>query len=245
MIGQCEAAAKRGDDATTPIVQLAAVLGIVRHLRARQSTFAWLPKGERLVDQDNEWDFFKEASRCLYAPASGLAAKGLAEHDGLEFDELTAVRGLLTWLALDCELDTRSALDDVVDDPELVRDNLVGVAYLLPVITACAQDGFAEDVLVAVAAEQQDSVKKSTAYHLEWARQVAKAFDGRQPATGAIALGDLVLPVKMSASWPLVVVDAQYNKTGVVDLDTGEPKYFGAGFLARLEGPQMKRSGVH
>ena len=59
MIGQCEAAVERGKDATTPVVQLAAVLAIVRHLRTREATFAWLPKGERLVDQDHEWDFFR------------------------------------------------------------------------------------------------------------------------------------------------------------------------------------------
>jgi hypothetical protein len=44
----------------------------------------------------------------------------------------------------------------------------------------------------------------------------------------------------VSANWPLVVVDAQYNKTGIVDLDTGEPKYFGAGYVARLQGLPTK-----
>jgi hypothetical protein len=125
MIGQCELAVERGRDSTTPIVRMAAVLGVVRHLRSRQATFAWLPKGERLVDQDREWDFFKEASRSLYAPACGLAAKALAEHDGREFDELTAVRGLLTWLALDRELDTRTALDDVGSAGISAHDSLL------------------------------------------------------------------------------------------------------------------------
>lgn len=240
MIGQCELAVERGRDATTPIVQMAAVLGVVRHLRSRQTTFAWLPKGERLVAQDHEWDFFKEASRSLYSPACGLAAKALTEHDGREFDELTAVRGLLTWLALDCELDTRTALDDVVDEPDVARDNLIGVAYLVPVITQCAEDSFALEVLNSISAEQPDSMKRTAAYHVEWARRITKAFHERQRAAGPIALGDLVLPLKMSADWPLVVVDAQYNKTGVVDLDTGEPKYFGAGYVARLQGLPTK-----
>jgi hypothetical protein len=240
MIAQCELAVKRGRDATTPLVQMAAVLGVVRHLRSRQATFAWLPKGERLVDQGHEWDFFKEASRCLYASACGLAAKALAEHDGREFDELTAVRGLLTWLALDCDLDTRTALDDVVDEPAIARDNLIGVAYLMPVITQCTEDAFALDVLNTIAAEQPDSMKRTAAYHVEWARRITKAIQDHQPAAGPIALGDLVLPVKVSANWPLVVVDAQYNKTGIVDLDTGEPKYFGAGYVARLQGLPTK-----
>ena len=241
MIGQCELAVEHEKDATTPIVQMAAVLGVVRHLRTRQNSFAWLPKGERLVDQDHEWDFFKEASRCLYAPARGLAAKALAEHDGRECDELTGVRGLLTWLALGCELDTRTALDDVIDEPEWARDNLVGVAYLVPVVTQCAEDSFAEGVLRAVVAELPDRMEKSAEYHLEWARRAMNAFREHQAASGPVVLGDLVVPLKTTASWPLVVVDAQYNKTGVVDLDTGEPKYFGAGYVTRLQGLRRSR----
>ncbi|MCY4056709.1 MAG: hypothetical protein OXG44_01780, partial [Gammaproteobacteria bacterium] len=233
---QCELAVERGTDATTTIVQMAAVLGVVRHLRSRHAKFAWLPKGEQLVDLDHGWDFFKEASRCLYAPAYGLAAKALAEHDGREFDELTTVRALLTWLALDCELDTRTALDDVFEEPDVVRDNLIGVAYLMPVIAQCAEDTFAVNVLNDIAAEQPDSMRRTTAYHVEWARRVTKTFHEHQPIGGPIALGDLVLPLKVSVNWPLIVVDAQHRKTGVVDLDTGEPKYFGAGYVARLQG---------
>ena len=245
MIGQCEIAVGQSKDATTPIVQLAAVLGIVRHLRARQATFAWLPKGERLVDQDHERDFFSKASRCLYSPASALAAKALAEHDGHEFDELTAVRGLLTWLAFDSDLDTRHALDHAIDARDVVRNNLVGVAYLVPVVSECVRDDLATDVLSAVVAEQQqENVKKSATYHLDWARGVTKAFQECRTVTGPIVLGDLVMLLKMSASWPMVVVDAQYNKSGVVNLDTGKPKYFAASFVARLEGLPTKQSSV-
>jgi hypothetical protein len=53
-------------------------------------------------------------------------------------------------------------------------------------------------------------------------------------------LGDLVSPTKMTVPWPLVVVDAQYNKTGVVNLDDGEPRYFGTGFVGRVQGLQKR-----
>jgi hypothetical protein len=236
MIAQCEAAVARGSDATRAIGQLAAVLGAVKYLRTKQSSFTWCPRGEWLVDPDRQWRFFKDVSRCLYASASGLAAKALAEHDGREFDELTTVRGLLTWLAIDCELDTRHALDGAREEPESVRENLVGIAYLIPVATACASDDVAEQVLSSVAAAQPASIAESAAYHMRWARQVAQIFSQRPPAGAEpIRLGDLVFPLKMAADWPLIVVDAQHNKTGIVDLDTGEPKYFGAGFVARLQ----------
>ena len=96
-------------------------------------------------------------------------------------------------------------------------------------------------VLRAVVAELPDRMEKSAEYHLEWARRAMNAFREHQAASGPVALGDLVVPLKMTASWPLVVVDAQYNKTGVVDLDTGEPKYFGAGYVTRLQGLRRSR----
>ena len=70
------------------------------------------------------------------------------------------------------------------------------------------------------------------------------AFQGRQTATGPIALGDLGFAREDDDFWPLVVVDSQDNKTGVVDLDTGEPKYFGSGFVSRLRGLPVKRANV-
>jgi hypothetical protein len=235
MIDQCELAARDGKDITNRIVQLAAVLGVVKHLRARQDTFAWLPKRERLVDVDHAWDFFKDISKFLYAPAFRLAAKALAERDATEFAELAAVRGLLAWLAFDCELDARTALNDRHDDPDVVQENLAGIAYLLPVITECAEDDAAQEILADIVAEQKGKTEEVTLYHLQWGRTLARAFSRHQRETGAIGLGDLVEPVKMLASWPLVVVDPQHNKTGIVDLDTGEKKYFGAGFVARLQ----------
>lgn len=246
MIRQCELAVDPSKDATTAIVQLAAVLGIVRHLRTRQGTFAWLPKGERLVGKDHESKFFKDASRCLYGPASNLAAKALSEHDGDEFDELTVVRGLLTWLALDSEIDTRHALDHVMDAPNVVRNNLVGVAYLLPVVSACVRDDLSTDVLSAVVTEQQqESMKKSATYHLTWARGIMAAFQGKGTAAGPIALGDIVIPVLKTTTGPMIVVDPQTTKTGVLDLDTGKPKYFGASYVSRVQGLTMKQSGLH
>jgi hypothetical protein len=214
---------------------MAAVLGVVRHLRTRQDAFGWLPRGERLVDPEHSWEFFIEASRCLFAPGCGLATKALTEADGQDFDELTAVRGLLAWLALDCELDTRKALEEARKDPEVTQDNLIGVAYLVPVITQCAEDAFAEDLLKAVVAEQSDTLKRSATYHIAWAHRVTDAFNAKKSKPGAVAIGDLVLPLKIPTPWPLVVVDAQYNKTGVVDLDTGEPKYFGVGYVTKLD----------
>jgi hypothetical protein len=90
-------------------------------------------------------------------------------------------------------------------------------------------------VLNSAASDQLGEMKNRALYHVEWCRRFTKAFLQRQTTAGAIALGDLVVPLKMAAFWPLVVVDAQYTKTGVVDLDTGEAKYFGVTYVTRLQ----------
>lgn len=233
MIAQLELASGRGSDATTPLIQLAAVLGVVKHLRVRQVNFEWLPKGEQIVDADHQWEFFKKASQLLYAPAHCLAAKALAEHGDREFDELTAVRALLSWLAFDGGLDTRNATDRALVDPELVRENLTGAAYFLPVIVACSSDKYAADVLADVTAEGRGDVGR-VAYHVRWAQELARSIVRRRTSPSPVGLGDIAYPLKVEGVSPSVVVDVQYDKAGLLDLDSGMLKYFKTGYLVRV-----------
>jgi hypothetical protein len=235
MVAQLELATKRGNDATTVIVQLSAVLGVVKHLRLMRSTFNWLPRSEELVDPDNKWKFFKEVARLLHAPAFRLEKIALGEKDKQDFDELTAVRGLLAWLAFDCGVDTRHALDHAFDDPKLMRQALTGIAYFLPVISECASDPLAAEMLKNVTAEQRGD-GGTVAYHLGWARKLAKAAGMERLDSCSIALGDVVLPVKGIRVKPSVVLEVQHGKTGLVDLNNGELKYYAVGYLARIGG---------
>jgi len=232
MIQQMEAAVERDNGFTTPIVQLAAVLGVVKHLRS--SKVDWLPRGEELVDFENAWGFFKDASRILYAPELNLALKALTEGGGQEFDELTICRALLAWLALDCDLDTRTALDEVRDEPEEARENLVGIAYFLPVITECTHDEQAEAILRTAFVDQQAD-EANAQYHLLWAERIERAASGVRKAAESFLPGNIAIPLKLASARPSVVVDVQHNKVGIIDLGTGEPKFFAAGFLAKIQ----------
>jgi hypothetical protein len=235
MIAQLEVASERGSNATTPLIQLAAVLGVAKHLRVRQSNFEWLPKGEQIVDADHQWEFFKRVAQLLYAPAHRLAAKALAEQGDRDFDELTIVRALLCWLAFDCGLDTRHSTDRALVDPELVRENLTGVAYFLPVIEECSSDTFATEVLGDVMTEGKGDVAR-VAYHVRWAQDLAKSLTKHRPRPSTIALGDIAFPFLVPGAYPSVVVEVQHNKAGLFDLDSGEPKYYASGFLTRVQG---------
>jgi hypothetical protein len=240
MVAQLELTIERNKDATTALIQLAAVLGIVKHLRVRESSFAWLPGHETLIDAERQREFFRHSSRLLYAPGCRLAEIALGEHDHHEFDELTAVRALLAWLALDCGLDTRTALRHVIDDPVLTRDNLTHLGYFLPVITECVSDEFASGILKQVADEQKGDRPACTSYHLAWAKQVVKAADSRLSKPSSVELGDIAVPSKLTESALSIVVDVQFNKSGLLDFDTGEPKYYATGYLKRIQRLQLQ-----
>jgi len=236
MAAQLEIAVTRGKDATTPIIQLAAVLGVVKHLRVRQVNFEWLPRGEDLIDRGRQSEFFLLTSQFLYAPSRRLAALALSEHNGQEFDELTAVRGLLTWLAIDSGVDIRSALKKSLSDPDLTREKLVEVGYLVPVITECATDTLAAAMLTNIAEEQRNECPTRAAYHIEWARRllVTAKSHGTKPA--AVELGDMAVPTRVKGAPLSIVVDVQANKSGLLDLDTGEAKFYATGYLSRVLG---------
>jgi hypothetical protein len=235
MVRQLELAVERGKDATTPVIQLAAVLGVVKHLRLGQSNFEWLPRGEKVVDPEHQCEFFKEASRLLYAPDCQVAAKALAEHDQCEFDELTAVRGLLAWLALDCGVDRRIPFKPLLDDPDIIRENLTQFGYFLPVISECALDSFATTMLTSVSGEQKNENRDSAAYHLRWAHDLLKVAENKQSNQSPIELGDIAVPLNMKEVPLSIVVDVQSNKLGLLDLNTGEPRYFAMGYLRRIQ----------
>jgi hypothetical protein len=233
MVAQLELATKRGKDATTAIIQLSAVLGVVKHLRVMRSRFAWLPRSEELVDPNHKRKFFVEVARLLHAPAFRLGTMALGEKDKEEFDELTTVRGLLAWLALDCGVDTRHALDHAFDDPKLMRQDLTTIAYFLPVIRECASDAWAAEILKNVMTDQRVDCG-TVAYHIGWARKLAKAARIERLDSCPLALGDVVLPVKGGRAEPSVVLQVQHGKTGLVDLNNGELKYYAVGYLARI-----------
>lgn len=237
---QLELAVKRGKGATTPVIQLAAVLGIVKHIRLAQSTFEWLPRGEELIDAKRKCEFFKEAARLLYAPNCRVAAMALAEHDRCEFDELTVVRGLLSWLALDCGVDSRLTPKALADDANIARETLTRLGYFFPVVSECARDPFAATMLTSVANEQNERCGESAACQLRWASEVLKANKNKQSDSLPIELGDVAVPLKLKDVPLSIVMDVQPTKCGLLDLNTGGPRYFANGYLRRILGLRLQ-----
>ncbi|HWA72805.1 MAG TPA: phospholipase D family protein [Polyangiaceae bacterium] len=104
MEAQFELAAEPGR-ARRGIVQLAAVLGVVRTLRFAEQRPEWKRKQHELVDRDDEWDLLQSAAQAVAWGPNALAARAIAEADDEGFAELSMVVGLLAWLAWDVRTD--------------------------------------------------------------------------------------------------------------------------------------------
>jgi len=55
-------------------------------------------------------------------------------------------------------------------------------------------------------------------------------------------LEGVAYPAKVKEALPSVVVDVQYDKTGILDLDTGELKYYAVGYPTRVQALRLGSS---
>ncbi|MFO0572399.1 MAG: hypothetical protein U1A78_00230 [Polyangia bacterium] len=104
MKGQFELAAAP-DRARRGVIQLAAVLGVIRTLRVVEQRPEWKRVRHELVERADEWDLFQSAVLAVGWGPEALAPRAVAEADGEGFAELSMVVGLLAWLAWDVETD--------------------------------------------------------------------------------------------------------------------------------------------
>lgn len=108
MEGQFELAMEP-ERARRGIVQLAAVLGVIRTLRFIEQRPEWRRIHPGLVDPDHEWILLQSATLAVAWGPTALAPRAVAEADGQPFAELSFVVGLLAWLAWDVRTDIRIA----------------------------------------------------------------------------------------------------------------------------------------
>lgn len=104
MEGQFELA-NGPDRARRGIVQLAAVLGVIRTLRFVEQRPEWKRMRHELIDRADEWNLFQSAVLAVAWGPEALAPRAEAEADGEGFAELSMVIGLLAWLGWDVETD--------------------------------------------------------------------------------------------------------------------------------------------
>jgi len=101
--------AKAPERARRGIVQLAAVLGVIRTLRVVEQRPEWRRTHLMLVEPGDEWRLLEAAALAIAWGEDSLAPRAIVEAEGEWFDELSIVIGLLAWLAWDVEIDAEEA----------------------------------------------------------------------------------------------------------------------------------------
>jgi hypothetical protein len=147
MLKQLELAQEEGTPRRA-VIQLAAVLGILRALRVVELREEWRRSGQRLLHEEAMQDFFWAACPLVGVGRGGIALTALESLNGEGFDELSVALGLLVWLGWECEVDLGRAEENngKLGVEEELWSWLQCLAYLAPFIAT-------DDRALEVAAE--------------------------------------------------------------------------------------------
>ncbi len=111
------------------VTQLVACLGLLHRLRQRQPRFAWLRRGESLIDHDALWELFKKSSVVAFAPADGLI--GAVQDKYGESSEVASAAALVVWAAWLTGLDVTTAMSRKPMEENDQEESLAGASLLL------------------------------------------------------------------------------------------------------------------
>lgn len=195
MLRQLELASEAGADRLRPLLQLAAVLGVIAYLRDHVEKAPWVPRRESLLPREELRDFFIDCGRYLYSAQSRLLPTAAAQLAQADCQELSVVRGLLFWLAWECELDVRTVMDSADDEETYQR--LLGLENLLYL----APDVFTDDEAITRAQQavtRGDLLERYQGWlttHQAWARKISEISADPGKATALArppARGDIV-----------------------------------------------------
>jgi hypothetical protein len=211
MMGQFELA-KAQDRARRGIVQLAAVLGVIRALRFIERRPEWRRSRLELVDRADEWSIFQAAVIAIAWGPGALAARAVAETGGEGFAELSMVVGLLAWLAWDVEINISAAAQgDGIQGAE--KEQWIAIQLLAALGVWLVDDSFAQSIL-------EESIAHTPHFRMDeerWLRchlEALEAFamvsaspEGACKFGRAVKSGDLVLLHPNEAPRVRVVLD--------------------------------------
>ncbi len=147
MTKQLEASRETGASRRT-IIQVAAVLGILRALRVIELRDEWRRSRQRLLHEKAIQDFYWAASPLLTVGDGAVVPAVLEQFQGDPCEELSMALGLMIWLGWECEIDF--ALARAKEGRAGVEEDqwswLQCLAYLGP---TCATDHRALDIAAA------------------------------------------------------------------------------------------------
>jgi hypothetical protein len=187
------------------LVQLVAVLAVLRELRTIEKHDRWRRVRTQLVDSDDERDLLEHVLCAFFGRGFALYEKLVVALGGERFDEVARLKGLLMWLAWDCgiALDQRYGLAEYRED---VDDRVWSKAALLELVQILSGDSIsleeARSSILSVAKAREHQAATRWIKECEaWTHQVEKALHrmrsnrvvARSPATiGVLAFANAI-----------------------------------------------------
>ena len=209
------------------LVQLCAVLSVLRELRIVDRHADWVRPGQTLVPVSERRRLLEVSLGHLFGEEHQLHRKAIEDRDGEIFDEVSRLRGLLLWLAWDGGLraDASTKLSDSHDER---RAKLLDRARIVILSRHASEDSVAtEEASQSLSRAANEASQAAAARWLSGGIELGKAVNANlasraDPDGGPDAapkLGDLVY-VK-NCSEPRVVVRDKQQKVFLADLDDG------------------------
>lgn len=201
MVKQMEQAAERADKGPTVLIQLVAVIAIVRELRLVARVPRWASIREFLVNGEDEEILLNAILTNLFGRGYQLYHAITTALGDERFDELARLKGLLIWLAWDCDirLDERFGLRE---DPADVQQRLTEKAALLEFAQmlkgdAVAQDEASNSILQSAQGGAAAAASRWVTGYFGWADKITRnaitTEPGKAKPNAAIAVGDLAV----------------------------------------------------
>jgi hypothetical protein len=243
MLRQFELASNEGANRLRPILQLAAILGVINYLRDRVETAAWVPRRESLLPVEPLRDFFIDCCWYLYAPQGDFLKETILKLGRNDCKEISVVRGLLMWLAWECGLDVETVVSS--NDDEEMYSRLLGLEQLLHLAPDVLGDDDASEIArqAITRADLQEKYKAWLARHQRWSEKVAEM--NRNPEKAVVLRreperGDVVRRTRGTNCHFTVVLERNGNK---VNLGEKTDAWYAVDVIEVIDFPMLTNRG--
>ena len=180
MKAQMDKADGNGTSTPTVLVQLVAVLAVMRELRTIERHDRWKRARAQLVDPQDEKDLLEHVLLSFFGRGRDLYASIVRTLGTDRFDEIARLKGLLMWLTWDCDLTLENRFG-IAEHRQDVEERLWSKAALLELVQILSGDGISLEeargsiLSVADAGEHQAAIRWIEECEA-WSREVERAL---------------------------------------------------------------------
>jgi len=200
MLKQFSRVQNRSDKFYIPIVQLVAVMALIRQLRKFENGNAMIPIKTTLVPQKERERLLDGVLPFLYGKNTSFVSRAEKELIDEPIDEISRLKGLMLWLAKDCGADIRAKKKKRLGvDYDRMRRESFARAKMLVITQIASNDDFAFLEAEKSIKQTTEDIAEATSWlriHKSWGYKfyasIQKLKEGKKGKVGRPNIGDLV-----------------------------------------------------